>query len=93
MLSEGCKCYFRDTLFQNLPGEHATGPPLATQAFGTGDWPPNKSNLATAGHYQVKIERKMKRNKNRIAYKFCPEVLIKMFADTYLNLMMKTPKL
>ena len=35
----------------------------------------------------------MKRNKNRIAYKFCSEVLIKMFADSYLNLMLKTPKL
>ena len=51
--------------------------------------PPNKSNLPTALHYQVTIERKMK----RIAYKFCPEVLIKVFADTYLNLMLKTPKL
>ena len=39
------------------------------------------------------IQRKMKRWKNRIAYKFCPEVLIKMFTDTYLNLMLITAKL
>ena len=26
-LSEGWKCYFRDPVFQNLPGEHAPGPP------------------------------------------------------------------
>ena len=55
--------------------------------------PPNKSNLATALHYQIKIERKMKRNKKRIAYKFCSEVLRKMFADTYLNLTLKTSKM
>ena len=50
--------------------------PLATiKAFGTRDCPPPKkkkkkknSNLATALHYQVTIEREMKRNKNRIAY-------------------------
>ena len=27
MLSEGWKCYFRDPVFQNLPGKHAPGPP------------------------------------------------------------------
>ena len=48
MLSEGWKCYFRDPIFQNLPGEHAPGPPLAARALGTRDWPPNKSNLPTA---------------------------------------------
>ena len=53
--------------------------------------PTNKSNLASALHYQVTIERKVKRNKNRIAYKFCPEVLIKMFVD--LNLTLKTSQL
>ena len=40
MLSEGWKCYFRDPIFQNLPGEHAPGPPLAARALGTRDWPP-----------------------------------------------------
>ena len=37
--------------------------------------------------------RKMKRKRNRIAYKFCPEVLITMFLNTYLSLMLKTAKL
>ena len=40
MLSEGWKCYFRDPIFQNLPGEHAPGPPLAARALGTRNWPP-----------------------------------------------------
>ena len=95
MLSEGWKCYFRDPYISKSSGEACPRTPPATQAFGTRHCPPppNKSNLPTALHYQVTIERKMKRNKNRIAYKFCPEVLIKVFADTYLNLMLKTPKL
>ena len=75
--------------------------PLANQAFSTLDCPPPhppppsaKSNLATALHYQVTIEREMKRNKKgSLTTKFFPEVMIKMFADTYLNLTLKTSKL
>ena len=73
--------------------------PLATQAFSTLDCPPPppasaKSNLATALHYQVTIEREMKRNKKgSLTTKFFHEVVIKMFADTYLNLTLKTSKL
>ena len=42
--------------------------------------------------FKETIERKMKRNKNRISYKLCPEVLIKMFANSYRNLMLITAK-
>ena len=51
MLSEGWKCYCRDPIVQNLPGEHAPGPPkqLAPSALVIG--PPNKSNIATAQHF------------------------------------------
>ena len=52
MLSEGWKCYCRDPIVQNLPGEHAPGPPkqLAPSALVIGP-PPNKSNIATALHF------------------------------------------
>lgn len=29
---EGWKCYFRDNIFQNLPGEYTPGPPLEARA-------------------------------------------------------------
>ena len=52
MLSEGWECYFRDPIVQNLPREHAPGPPkqLAPSALVIAPPPPpaNKSNLATA---------------------------------------------
>ena len=30
-LLEGWKCYFRDPIFQNLPGEHSPGPPSSSR--------------------------------------------------------------
>ena len=52
MLSEGWKCYFRDPVFQNLPGKHASGPPLAVRAFGERDWP-HQINLTLLRHWWV----------------------------------------
>ena len=43
--------------------------------------------------FKETIEREMKRNKNRISYKLYSEVLIKMFANSYRNLMLITAKL
>ena len=70
MRSEGWKCYFRDSIFQNLLGEHAPEPPKQLKPSALVTSSPNKSNLAMALHYQVTKERKMKRNKNRSSYKF-----------------------
>ena len=43
MLSEGWECYFRDPIVQNLPREHAPGPPqqLAPSALVIAPGPPH----------------------------------------------------
>ena len=48
MLSKGWKCYFRDPIIQNLPGEHAPRPPYQLPPSALVICSLNKSNLATA---------------------------------------------
>ena len=60
MLSEGWKYYSKDPIFQNLPVEHAPGPPNSSppaSALVTAPLPPNKSNLATALNNTQQLER------------------------------------
>ena len=48
MLSKGWKCYFRDPIIQNLPGEHAPRPPYQLPPSVLVICSLNKSHLATA---------------------------------------------
>ena len=51
LLLEGWKCYFRDPIIENLPGEHSPENPLEARVFGVHHVPlplPNNVNPTTA---------------------------------------------